>query len=439
MSKILRIKPSKLLTPKQNEVVKRVFTEKPKVYIFHGAVRSGKTNIGVKIFTTIIRANRNKGIKYIIGGATQSSIRYNILDEIEELLGIDIKLDKYNRFELYGNTIICADGEKSNAWKKIRGFTAAGAYLNETTTLHKTFVTEVMARCSLKNSIVFMDTNPDNPNHTIYKDYILNAGHKLSTGRLHIAETNFSIFDNTFLDKEYVESFEKSLPNGVTKQRLVYGQWVVADGIIYDLFRKDKHTFDIVDYSGYDEYYISIDYGTANATAFLLIGANYGINLDGERVITHADVLKEYVYSGRDTGVKMTDSQYADALINFMGDLPIEYVIIDPSALSFKTELDQRGIPYIDANNDVLTGIRFTRQMIYSKKLRVSTDCVGLIEEFGMYAWDSKASSQGIDKPIKEHDHACDALRYFCMTVIYSDTQRKEVQTLENLAILGGI
>ena len=41
-----------------------------------------------------------------------------------------------------------------------------------------------------------------------------------------------------------------------------------------------------------------------------------------------------------------------------------------------------------------------------------------LIKEFASYIWDAKAGERGEDKPVKEHDHALDALRYFCYTII---------------------
>ena len=37
---------------------------------------------------------------------------------------------------------------------------------------------------------------------------------------------------------------------------------------------------------------------------------------------------------------------------------------------------------------------------------------------YASYIWDQKASERGEDKPVKQHDHAMDALRYFCYTII---------------------
>lgn len=44
--------------------------------------------------------------------------------------------------------------------------------------------------------------------------------------------------------------------------------------------------------------------------------------------------------------------------------------------------------------------------------------CKNTIAEFTAYVWDEKAAKHGEDKPIKEHDHAMDAVRYFCNTIL---------------------
>ena len=38
--------------------------------------------------------------------------------------------------------------------------------------------------------------------------------------------------------------------------------------------------------------------------------------------------------------------------------------------------------------------------------------------EFGSYIWDEKAAQRGEDRPVKENDHAMDAVRYFVYTIL---------------------
>ena len=51
--------------------------------------------------------------------------------------------------------------------------------------------------------------------------------------------------------------------------------------------------------------------------------------------------------------------------------------------------------------------------LISKRRLLVSKACIGLLDEFGLYRWDDKAALLGVEKPVKENDHAMDALRYF--------------------------
>ena len=46
----------------------------------------------------------------------------------------------------------------------------------------------------------------------------------------------------------------------------------------------------------------------------------------------------------------------------------------------------------------------------------------------GMYTWDEKkAENNGKEQPVKQFDHACDALRYMVMTfLIKSDVYNKD-------------
>ena len=91
---------------------------------------------------------------------------------------------------------------------------------------------------------------------------------------------------------------------------------------------------------------------------------------------------------------------------------------IDPSATSFKAEIEQRGLFWLqDADNAVNDGIQLVQRCMTTGALKISPKCTTLLSELGLYSWDEKASEGGRDKVIKENDHACDAMRYFVSTV----------------------
>ena len=69
-------------------------------------------------FLIHIATYKDKGLNFIIGGATQASIRRNILDDMELILGRELTLDKSNAVKIFGNKVYVFDGQNSDAWKK---------------------------------------------------------------------------------------------------------------------------------------------------------------------------------------------------------------------------------------------------------------------------------------------------------------------------------
>jgi hypothetical protein len=49
-------------------------------------------------------------------------------------------------------------------------------------------------------------------------------------------------------------------------------------------------------------------------------------------------------------------------------------------------------------------------------KIFICESCKGILKELSLYRWDDKSTSEK-DRVIKEHDHACDDMRYFVNTV----------------------
>ena len=177
---------SDLYTEKQLEVLKCTINERPRIIACSGAKRAGKTFVLIQAFVLHMREFANKGVKFIIGGASIATIQRNVLGDLEKLLNIEIKLDKKSSFEVWGNTVYCFGGANSDSWKSARGFTSAGAFLNEGTALHDSFVKEVISRCSYEGARIFIDTNPENPLHPVKTDYIDKNNTYLSSGKLNV-------------------------------------------------------------------------------------------------------------------------------------------------------------------------------------------------------------------------------------------------------------
>jgi len=127
-------------------------------------------------------------------------------------------------------------------------------------------------------------------------------------------------------------------------------------------------------------------------------------------------VVQEYYWDSVAKGQQKTDAEYADDLVRFIGPQRNAKVIVDPSAASFKAEMDKRGIWHVDAENDVNEGIRMVlnQRLVRFRRQTVQKT----IQEMQTYAWDAKAAQRGEEKPLKSHDHGPDAFRYFAHTEV---------------------
>ncbi len=387
------------MNKKQKEVWECFIKERPKILLCSGAKRAGKTFVLLLAFLAHISKFQNKGLSFIIGGATQAAIKRNVLNDLELILEKELKLDKANAVEIFGNRVYCFDGANVDSWKKARGFTSAGAFLNEATALHDSFVKEVISRCSYKGAMVLMDTNPENPMHTVKKDYIDKDGQRLKNGRLNIRAFHFSLFDNNFLDPEYVESIIASTPSGMFTDRDIYGYWVAPEGVIYKDFNKDVHYIqsDQLDQVNFVKYFAGVDWGYEHFGSIIVIGEDDKQNyyLLEEHAAQHEEI---------DYWVKVAkDIKERYGSINFYCDTARpEHVV------RFRRER----IRALNADKAVVSGIEEVAGLFKKNRLFVVEDRVKRFkQEIFMYVWNQKTGD-----PVKEWDDVLDAVRYALYT-----------------------
>ena len=77
------------------------------------------------------------------------------------------------------------------------------------------------------------------------------------------------------------------------------------------------------------------------------------------------------------------------------------------------------GYKVLNANNDVINGIRHVSTLLTTGHYFMDKSCVNTEKEYASYCWDPAAQRLGQDRVLKEHDHTCDTDRY----VLYSDAQ----------------
>lgn len=381
--------------------------------IADGAIRSGKT-VSMSLSYVMGAMERFNGQNFGMAGKTIGSFRRNVLfwlkimlksrgyavaDHRADNLVIVSRQDKVNYFYIFG-------GKDERSQDLIQGITLAGMFFDEVALMPQSFVNQATGRCSVEGSKFWFNCNPDGPEHWFKKEWIDKKADK------NLLYLHFTMDDNLSL-AERIKQRYRSMYSGVFYKRYILGLWAIAEGVIYDMFDKQKHTFDTMPEITPFNKYVSCDYGTQNATVFLL----WEKGIDGVYYCT-----REYYYSGRENKVQKTDSEYIEDLKNFLGGISIKAIIVDPSAASFIAALRKNNFNVIKAKNDVLNGIRYTGNALNKNKIKINIKCENTIKEFASYVWDEKASMQGEDKPVKDFDHAMDAMRYFVTTILVTRT-----------------
>lgn len=404
------------------------------ICVADGSVRCGKSIIAITSFILFLMSNFNYQ-NASISGKTVMTARRNLVNPLKQIcltLGVEVIDHRSENFlELRQgktcNLVYIFGGKDERAQDMVQGLTLACSLIDEVALMPESFYNQLVARHSVDGAKIFTTSNPGSPWSWFYKDVIKRLP-KINGIYLH-----FTMDDNPSLSEEVKERY-KQLYSGVWKRRFIDGKWCVADGLIYDMLSpvNIKHPDDIP-YDNAEKWYIGVDYGTANATAFELGFKDINGNIY---------ICKEYYFAGRleaqeqgDYDSQKTDIEYTNDMRQFISDN--EYltdgltyreipIIVDPAANSFKLQLRRYHMKTKNANNDVLDGIRTVATLFSQGKLYISKECTNLIQELHTYSWDSKKQQLGIDSPCKVNDHACDALRYLVM-----ETQR--VRSMENV------
>ena len=374
-----------------------------RINLLEGSVSSGKTWISLVLWAFWVKTMPDTpGSLYLMSARSLTTLKRNCLLLLQDLVGESNFTFAMSAKEgwLFGRHVLFEGANDAQAETKIRGLTLQGAYCDELTKMPEDFFTMLLSRLRKPGAKLIATTNPDTPTHWLRTKYIDRRD------ELDFLDVAFTIDDNTTLPPEYIENIKKEYV-GVFFRRFILGEWCVAEGLVYDFGEAN-----ITDEKPDDgEWYISVDYGTMNPFAALLWC------LRGDKAVLTA----EYYYSGRTQFVPRTDEEYCDEVIRLAGDRRIKRVVVDPSAASFIASLRKRGMTVMQANNDVMDGIRRVAVYLRGGTIKVCRSCTATIAEFGLYRWDEKATE---DKVVKADDHAMDALRYFANTILRHKVKR---------------
>lgn len=372
----------------------------------HGSVRTGKT-VG-SLFTFMHAVDACPDSDIWMAGHTSDTIYQNVIRLLFECPQLSVFRPFCTWFPgkrqlRFKDKVIGTLGAKDDgAIGNFQGKTFSLFYGDEMTLFPDAIIDMIDTRLSKPWSKGFASMNPAQPTHKLKQWIDLAEGGDANYYSLH-----FTINDNPFLDREYYDRVKSSL-SGLSYKRLYLGLWCMAEGAIFDFFDKNIHVQSRC--SGNTQYWIAgIDYGSSNAFACLLIRVN---RPEVEGAGTGFWVEKEYYWDHKKRERQKTNSELARDVIEFLEPYAIRAIYIDPSAEAFHVELKRSGVHVVHAKNEVAYGIQIMTSEMAKGNLTVSDRCSNLIREIEGYVWDPKASLRGLDEPLKQNDHAIDALRY---------------------------
>lgn len=380
------------------------------INIAYGAVRSSKTTTATLRWLQYIAESPHN--EFLQTGKTRSTLYRNVLrDQMKMLNAFNIEYNhlKYDGILEIEDKVIWLVGFRDERVSEIiRGMTVGGWYGDEVTTYPKTAVEHALDRCSLKDSKVFWTLNPSSPYHYIYTDYISNKRLRKNGD---VKVWHFMLDDNPHLPKSYKEQIIRRYPPGTVQyKRKVEGLWVVAEGIIYDHFVEEQHTFTDPPYGGYDYYVLSTDYGISTVTVHGLFG------IKSRESGNEYHLLREYYYDAERMGKQRTDAEHVDEALKLLNGLDLHAWFIPHDAASLRAEAQRRTyksrpLPVYTYTPNTIEDIREIQKVIAENRFRIHTSCKNSIQQAQTYSWDKKAQEKGIDKPLKENDHCPDMWR----------------------------
>jgi len=416
------------MSPKQ---ILSIRESNQRVNIWEGSVRSGKTIASLLRFLIYVSTSTVNG-ELIVVSRTRDSAARNVFAPLMDpnLFGAVSKHVSYTSGSAYGmilgRRVWVLGSSDVRSENVLRGLTCAGAYVDELTLLREDFFTQLLNRL-WEGAQLFGTTNPDSPGHWFKVNFLdrIAADHPqcLPDWRA----WKFLLDDNPMLSEARKAAIRRE-NTGLYYRRNVLGEWVAAEGAIFETFDPDPELGFVMAWDQLppmrELIAVGMDYGVTNPTAALLLGISAEYD-QYNRPAPRLFFIDEYYFDSKVEQRQLPPSAQARELKTWLDadHLPPNssrmvprYIILDPSAAPLRTELAQQGVMTTQADNEVLYGIRTMASLVADKRLVVSDRCKNLIREMPGYSWDPKETLLGKDKPMKVADHAVDAGRYALIT-----------------------
>lgn len=379
------------------------------INIAHGSVRSGKTIVAT--FRFLLFVLESDYYEFMISGKTRDTIERNVVRDLIRMIEgrLPYKYRKFDNYiEILDKKIWLVGFSDEGATEKVRGMTIGGWYADELTSASKSTVEMAITRCSVDGAQMFWTMNPDSPYHYIYTDYITNT-ELLESGTVKV--WHFTLEDNLHLSQRYIEELKRvNRKSQVNYKRNILGEWVIAEGAIYDMFDTNENVFTTP--PPIHDINICCDYGVSTVTTFGVMGIHHNENTGNTYCL-----LEETYYDAEEKGVAQSDTDRVNDIINLQDkhDLTSRNTLYLPhDAASLKTACEKE--PRIKMTirtytPDTYEDITTIQNLIATRRFLIHESCKQSILQAQTYSWDKQAQQRGEDRPLKINDHCPDMWR----------------------------
>ena len=201
-----------------------------------GATQCGKTYIDTLyvIPNRIIERLGKKGLVFIVG-VSKETIKRNVIEPLQELYGDVVgDIGSNNICRMFGENVYCLGADNVGRVSKFRGARVKYLYIDEIVDINKEVFELLKSRLSFEYSLCDFAGNPQSRTHWA-KEFI--------DSDIDIYCQSYTLFDNPFLPKEYVEQLCKEYEGTVYYNRYILGQWCNAEGIIFRQIAENKERY----------------------------------------------------------------------------------------------------------------------------------------------------------------------------------------------------
>lgn len=403
-------------SPKAKRFLSKSILDMPLLTLMCGSVRSGKTvNVVYKI-PQIFHQIGNEYLK-VFSGYSKATVRNNVLIELipylENFHGAKVKYNSASGemdVKLWGKNYSClvVGGGKADSYAAIQGGTWDFWYANELPQHHYSFYNMALSRLTPEQARGIADANPESTNHWLYQEKIKPFLENDEDVKRVFDYIHFTMDDNFNLSKTFIEN-QKRLYTGAFYERKILGQWVIAEGLVYDTFNRDKHVcskeqiLEMLNNNQFIDFFAGVDHGYIHPAGITL----FGITRDNVYYVIDSLKQEKCEHEIIVNWLKKKEKEY---------NIFIRFINADNARPEINHKLREHFITY-EEKPQVADSIAIIRQIINFDRLIIGENNRDLLQELFTYRYPSKDEQLKLnpeqwDKPIKEFDDLMDSMRY---------------------------